>query len=150
VTGLKRFLSLPLEDKILIVCAVFLLPLVGLWLRVAGLRLTQFMLGSFFGHVESERFTNTELARRYSRMIDIASRRSPFAANCLERSLVLWFLLRRKGADCQLRLGARKKHGNFEAHAWVEAGGLVVNDSGTIREVYPPFECAMDYISADH
>lgn len=60
--------------------------------------------------------------------------------NCLKRSLTLWFLLRRRGINGDLRVGVRRHEGNFQAHAWVEYGDRVVNDLATIAQHYSVFE----------
>jgi transglutaminase-like putative cysteine protease len=48
-------------------------------------------------------------------------------ADCLPRSLALTSLLRRRGIDAEICFGVEKFP--FRAHAWVEAGGLVINDT---------------------
>lgn len=57
--------------------------------------------------------------------------------------MTLWWLLRRRGIPVQLRIGARKTGTQFEAHAWVEMDGRVVNDSEDVRIRYSPFEGAI-------
>jgi hypothetical protein len=53
--------------------------------------------------------------------------------------MVLQALLRRQGIDSGLHLGVRKDSGPFEAHAWVEIDGVVVNDSEDVRIRYAAF-----------
>jgi hypothetical protein len=60
--------------------------------------------------------------------------------NCLERSLTLWWLLRREGIEGELHFGARKSESRFEAHAWVELRGIVLNDSPTVHKHYARFD----------
>ena len=60
--------------------------------------------------------------------------------NCLERSLTLWWLLRRDGIDGELHIGARKEDGQLKAHAWVELRGEVLNDSPEIHNHYARFD----------
>lgn len=48
-------------------------------------------------------------------------------ADCLPRSLALASLLRRRGFDAEICFGVEKLP--FRAHAWVEASGLVINDT---------------------
>jgi hypothetical protein len=63
-----------------------------------------------------------------------------FHTNCLEQSLVLWWLLKRRDMAAELRIGARKEEGQFEAHAWVELGGAVLSDGGEGHLHFVPFE----------
>ncbi len=50
----------------------------------------------------------------------------PGRALCLEQSLALWLLLRRRGIEADLRLGVQPYP--FGAHAWVEHRGEPVNE----------------------
>jgi hypothetical protein len=54
--------------------------------------------------------------------------------------LVLWRQLGRRGIAADLRIGARKEGGRFEAHAWVEMGSVVLNDSDATHMHYAPFD----------
>jgi hypothetical protein len=73
-------------------------------------------------------------------MVSVASRYSPAWTNCLRQSLVLWYLLRRQGIASELHLGVRREAGEFQAHAWVEFGGLTLNDGQDVRRRYAAFE----------
>ncbi|MBZ5696731.1 MAG: lasso peptide biosynthesis B2 protein [Acidobacteriia bacterium] len=79
-------------------------------------------------------------AREIARLEQAVARHLFFRANCLESSLVLWWLLERRGIAAELRIGVRKDAGNFEAHAWVESGGAVLNDPGEAHRHFVPFE----------
>lgn len=68
-----------------------------------------------------------------------AARPLPYAT-CLPQSLSLWWLLRRRGVESQLRLGVRKEGGELKAHAWVEFGGVALNDRDDVRHRYAAFE----------
>jgi Transglutaminase-like superfamily len=69
-----------------------------------------------------------ERATEVARVSAIACRHTPLSNSCLHRSLALWWLLRRRGIDAELRIGARQEHGTFEAHAWVEYAHRIVGD----------------------
>lgn len=64
----------------------------------------------------------------YVRWIDAASRHHPLPAHCLHRSVLLLRWLRRDGLPAELRIGVRHEDGALQAHAWIELGGLLVND----------------------
>jgi len=78
-------------------------------------------------------------AQVIARLVGIAAAHSPVALTCLHRSLVLWWLLRRQGIPCALRLGANTQSGPFEAHAWVECAGVALNEQGAHLSRYSPF-----------
>ncbi|MGC1767566.1 MAG: lasso peptide biosynthesis B2 protein [Candidatus Acidiferrales bacterium] len=75
-----------------------------------------------------------------ARMSAAAARNLFFTTNCLEKSLVLWWLLRRRGIAAELRIGARKELERFEAHAWVELDSQMLNDAGEENRRFVPFE----------
>jgi hypothetical protein len=80
------------------------------------------------------------IAAKIARMEEAAARHLMFRTNCLEQSLVLLWLLRRRGIAADLRIGARKDANRFEAHAWVEFEGAVLNDAGETHLHFVPFE----------
>lgn len=121
-----------------------MLPLVSLSLRVRGFRATQSSLQkhilqplSIEGCVDS---AQTAQAALTARMVKSAAHRTLGEATCLERSLVLWWLLGRQGIASSLRIGARKQDGKFEAHAWVECGGNAMNEPEELHRHYAAFD----------
>ena len=58
--------------------------------------------------------------------VAVAAAFFPGRAVCLEQSLALFLLLRRRGVPAELRLGVQVYP--FYAHAWVEVGGEPVNE----------------------
>jgi len=115
-----------------------------LGLRLAGFRRWQSLL------VRLAPSANTTTRRRgasqrpsaevIARMAAAAARNVFFATNCLEQSLVLWWLLRRRGIAAELRIGARKEFERFEAHAWVEVDSAVLNDTSAEHLHFVPFD----------
>jgi Transglutaminase-like superfamily len=82
-------------------------------------------------------------ANRILQLQTAASRYLLFHANCLEQSLVLWMLLRRHGFAADLKIGARKEAGRFEAHAWVELNRVRLNDQTDSNHTFVPFDRAI-------
>jgi hypothetical protein len=58
------------------------------------------------------------------------------STNCLERSLVLYRVLSRAGAQPALILGARRDAPSVAGHAWIEVDGAPVCEPE--REAYAP------------
>jgi len=73
-----------------------------------------------------DQLTGIRLGRAVGRTLGAV----PADARCLVRSLVLVEMLARRGIDAAFVLGVRTD-GDFEAHAWVEKGGV---------PLLPPFE----------
>jgi hypothetical protein len=66
--------------------------------------------------------------------MDLACIWYPKEVLCLQRSAATTSLLRHCGFPAQLVVGARPMP--FEAHAWVEVDGQVVNDKPYVPEMY--------------
>jgi hypothetical protein len=82
-------------------------------------------------------------ANRILQLEAAAARNLFFSTNCLEQSLVLWSILRRRGFAADLKFGARKEAGQFEAHAWVELNGRALNDETDSPSKFVPFDGAI-------
>jgi hypothetical protein len=143
---LRRFSSLDSEARGIFLRAAILLPVIAVNLRVRGFRATQESLLRFLAHprlVSREGSTDPRLAfertRITARMINAAGRHAWPGSTCLEKSLALWWLLRRQGIESELRIGARKLDGKFEAHAWVERERIAVNEPQEGHRHYAPF-----------
>jgi hypothetical protein len=73
-----------------------------------------------------------------ARVVAMAARHAPGDHTCLHRSMALWWMLRRRGFDGRLRMGVRKGDAAFEAHAWVNHAGVVLNDDPDVEHRYEP------------
>jgi hypothetical protein len=76
-------------------------------------------------------------------VVRAAASNGPYRANCLERSLTLWWLLRLTGIESALRIGVRTAPVGVEAHAWIECGGRPLNDREDVSLRYSPFRRAI-------
>jgi hypothetical protein len=65
-----------------------------------------------------------------------ACRYYPRSPACLQRSIALTSMLRKRGVAAHLQIGVR--HSPFQSHAWVEVAGRVINDDQQVREIYKP------------
>jgi hypothetical protein len=128
----------------MLVLAVILLPLTAMALRLAGLRRSQRMFSYFLlnNPVRKTKQSEATIARalRISRLVGVAVRYGVCRANCLQRSLALWWILRRNGIYSELYIGTRKEVGLLKAHAWIEVESVVLNDNDDIRRRYEPFD----------
>jgi hypothetical protein len=62
-------------------------------------------------------------AERIARAIAIAGRHGLVKAECLPQSLLLMFILRRRGLSPALKFGVRKSGAIVDAHCWIELDG---------------------------
>lgn len=81
---------------------------------------------------------DVETSRRISLAVDRAATHYFKRAWCLQRSSTHVCLLRLRGIEAELVIGARKLP--FGAHAWVEVGGEVVNNHPIVQEQYAVLE----------
>jgi hypothetical protein len=139
-----RFWRLSGLERGVVVEATAALLATWLGLRLAGFRRWKSAVGwlSLSGNTIaiSHGASPRESAQLIARMEAAAARNLFFSTNCLEQSLVLWWLLRRLGIAAELRIGARKEVGRFEAHAWVEVDSVVLNDAGAEHRHFVPFD----------
>jgi hypothetical protein len=144
LSSLKRFLSLSGAERWLIVRAAISLAAVDFKLRTRSLE--RVLLGMEGTRVRADRAitpSDVERARRYARWIDVASRYHAVHARCLHRSLALHQWLQKEGLPSRLRIGVRKEQDDLKAHAWVELGDAVVNDSAIRVADFTPLAPAL-------
>lgn len=144
---LRRFRALEPAARGIFVRAALLLPLVHVSLRLRGFRATQTSLQRSVPDstktpdaVAADVAALLQAAKRIARMVRAAARYLWQSSTCLESSLALWWLLARQGIEAEIRIGARKIAGKFEAHAWVEVGGVALNEAEHVHRHYTVFE----------
>jgi hypothetical protein len=134
--------------------AAVVLPAISLSLKMRGFRATQqalqnFSLSSKKEKRSSQRVPDGERVKLAARMVNAAARHALGQSNCLERSLALWWLLRREGIASSIRIGARKTDGKFEAHAWVECEGVGLDEPQQEHRHYATFDAAFPLQSSE-
>lgn len=132
-----KFSVIPWAERRTLLGAMAWLPLLWLGLHVLGLRRLQAWL-----QCENPLITNSlspDEIVRIAALVNIAALYAPFPATCLTRSLLLRWLLCRRGVASQLRIGVRVTQGVLDAHAWVEYAGVPVNDRPDVGEQFAPF-----------
>ena len=139
MTGkLSKLASLSWPERRVLLQAMLLLPLFWAALRVLGLsRLnslaTQAPRAAGAPRLDVEPVT-------IGALINSAGNLVPFPSTCLTRSLLLVWLLHRRGLSGELRIGVRTIDGRLDAHAWVEYAGRPLNDAQDDAERFAAFE----------
>lgn len=147
-------MQLSWAEQSLFLHALLLFPTLALALKLWGLqRVQRYLTQRSLSANKSERSRQLVFRRRSTsshdvqacisrttELVEMAGRYTPRWANCLKRSLVLWYLLRCQGINTGLRIGVRRVRGEFQAHAWLEYQGKVLNDVPEIHTVYAAFE----------
>ncbi len=149
VSSWGKLKTLSRSEMQLLTRALVLLPLTALWVKFLGFKSLYSTMArlSCKYNLQLISMDASGVCRSQAditvRMVGIASRYGFYRPNCLQRSLVLWWLLRIQGLESDLRIGVRKQAGRFEAHAWVEYAGEVLNDRRDIHQHFAAFSSAI-------
>ena len=106
-------------------------------LRLLGLRRSLRLVRSHTRGRVSESTASQEAIRSACRRVAKAAAFYPGRAECLEQSLAVHLLLRRRGVAAELRMGVRPSP--FTAHAWIEYQGRPVNETEDFIHQLTPF-----------
>ena len=139
----NRFRRLSGFERRIVLEAAAGLPIAWLAVRLLGFRICRAVFEK--SRVAGQNSTSPEpgalgLARRIAHLEIVTAANLALRTTCLEQSLVLCRMLRRRNLNADLRIGARKEAGRFEAHAWVEVAGNVIDGGGTEHLHFVPFE----------
>lgn len=139
----RRFRRLSGFERGVVLEAVIGLPIAWLAMRLLGFRICRTVFEKSRVAARDSKSPEPDAlgtARRIAHLEVVTAANLFFRTNCLEQSLVLCRVLRRRGLNADLRIGARKEAGRFEAHAWVEVAGNVIDGGGTEHLHFVPFE----------
>lgn len=141
----RRFLRLAPAERHLLLQAFLFLPVTGLGLQLFGYQRWKSVVAPGDDRrrpaADPPTESSIEYAKAAARMVEAAARHGVYRATCLPRSVTLWWMLHRRGIRSDLRIGVRRRsEERFEAHAWVELAGRVLNDSEDIQEQFTPLK----------
>jgi hypothetical protein len=133
----RKFLSLSVREKFLLVEAITLVSAVRVGLTLLPFSTLQKLLAKVtMNHIDLERkrrFSIDQLAWS----VATASHCVP-KATCLVQALAIQVLLLHEGYPADLQIGVTKgDRGELQAHAWVESQGKMIN-SGSEIGIYKP------------
>ncbi len=147
---LKKIQTLTRREWAILLSSLLLLPVVSLSLKLRGFKKTQTFLSNSIPAknkrplLENEKL---EIAQYTARMVSIAAHNGLYKASCLERSLVAWWLLQRKGIHTELKIGVNKKTKSFAAHAWLEYPGHALAEKTDINDSFSAFNSRESLLS---
>jgi hypothetical protein len=140
LSKVERLRALSWASRGMLVEAAFAIPTMHVLVRVFGVGSVHDALGKVTSARVSRRADSSAGASRrvseVARVVAMAARHSPGDHTCLHRSMALWWMLRRRGFDSRLMMGVRKGDAAFEAHAWVNHAGVVLNDDPAVADRY--------------
>lgn len=126
MAGLRQFRALPASERRLLLLLMVLQPAISVALRLRGYRRTHRWLHQRSRHPLPHAASSSELAaaERVATLAAIAGRRGPVATSCLRQSLALFWLLRRRGLQPEIKFGVDRIGATADMHAWVELEGV--------------------------
>ena len=136
VAGKWRRLSA--DERATFLHALFLVPAMHVIVRVVGYNRLQGWVANTPPRVRRPDLPTAHAVRTCVVSISRVKRLSPARGNCLSQSLALSRLMRARGLDPTLRLGVRLTDAKFDAHAWVEYDGRVLNDTQDVHTRFTP------------
>lgn len=138
MSKLAKFRALSWPEQRLFLQSALSLPLVSMALATLGIaRLRRVFEGSWRADGPIPCALD---AAAIAALVSKAANNIPVRTNCLTQSLWLHALLMRRGKRSALRIGVRRMAERFEAHAWVECEGMVMNDTPKARDRYAAFD----------
>jgi len=146
VKHIRKYLQLSPVERKFFLRALWMLPLITWALRVLGFERCQATLirQASLPAMKSPGTLklNIAQARLAARMIGIAAGIGHCRARCLQRSLVLWWMMQRQGICVDVFFGVYKDESGVSAHAWVELAGVVLNDDQDVHDHFAAFRSA--------
>ena len=106
--------------------AMLLVAASKLLLGIFGFERTWQWIQRMTGHLPRLSGVDTAAVARAEYRVAMAAALYPGRAACLERSLTLYWYLRRRGIGVDFRMGVQMYP--FLAHAWLELDGQAIND----------------------
>ena len=133
---LKRVLKLSPDELAILAQAAICMPIVRLALRFISVARLNAMA------TRSRRQLSRIVAKPedIARLVSIAADHGIYRARCLEKSLVLRWLLARRGIDGQVVFGTCKAEDAMQAHAWIEVNGVPLNEDDGAHLDFARFE----------
>lgn len=124
------FFALPWRERRLLATAMAYLPLTALALKVMPFGKLRAIVDR---QPKAPIHHDRQRADRIAHMVAAAAEYGPYRATCVPQSLVLQWLLRRRGMRGEVRYGARRIDGTMTTHCWVELDGEPLIDSADVR-----------------
>lgn len=122
----QRLRALTPEQRRQLAVAASMLPLIKLALALLGFERTRRWLIASQPSVSDTSPSDQDIAwaQEAAAAIALAGPRWWIRATCLPQALLLQRMLQQRGLKGELNLGARKRDGVFEAHAWISLDGI--------------------------
>ncbi len=137
-TKLAKLHALSWPERRTLLSAMAWMPL--FWLGLHGLGLRRFQAWLQRPRLVTRNDLSLHEIMSMATMVNRGARLVRIPGDCLPRSLLLGWLLRRRGVASQLRIGVKMDNGSLAAHAWVEYAGIPINDQPDVGAQFAAFQ----------
>ncbi len=124
----RKFFSLPRDERSMLLAALGGLPLVAAGVYLFGYKRMRTLLSGAKARSLHLSDSHRAEAQRVAHAVALAARHGLVQGTCLSRSLLLWRMLGRRGISAEIRFGVRAGVAAMEAHAWIEQDGISLDD----------------------
>ena len=139
MSRLRAALALSWRDWWILLQAWLLLLAADLGLRVLPLQRIQRYVALASNDARSVSGSEASgVIERMRWLVGIAGRYHLHPMRCLQRALVLQWLLGRCGIGTELRIGVRRQEDGLRAHAWLEHAGQPIGEPQSIETRFAP------------
>ena len=137
-----KYQSLPVEDRFKLIAYAFLLVLVQIALNWFGYqKVYTFLVSHPRKHniISGQTKEALDEAKHCAYLVSIAARYGIIRATCLRQALLVFWLLRRRGIQTDLRIGVRREGESIFAHAWLKYGEDVITEGSLVEKNFSVF-----------
>jgi Transglutaminase-like superfamily len=131
-----KFFQLPSASRRFVLRTILILPIAYAGLKLFGLNRLLPRIQRLSPDARELPESSLQEIQTYARLFSAVARRCPLPLQCLGRSVALCWLLRQQGIDATVHIGVRKENEALDAHAWVQFGDFVINDTENVAERY--------------
>src|SRR3712207_5597048 len=135
--GFGKLVRMPGWELRFLLEASLALPVVWVGLKLYGLAALRTKLKARPSASRAE--VDVQQLRRLGHRVNRIGGFELGAESCLPTSIVFDWLCRRRGIESDLCIGVRFAERRLQAHAWVEWGGIPLNDREDIALNFAPF-----------
>lgn len=139
---LHRFFGLPRQRQFYLVQAAAALAIVWAGMRILSYSRTRAALLRLAPSPapNAASFTRDDTIPELAWAVSAVAHHAPVGSTCLQRTLALWWLLRLRGIESDVRIGTAQTERGIHAHAWLERDGVVLNDEADVGGRFAAFD----------
>ena len=125
---ISKFLELSNKNKVVFIFSIIFFTIFQIIYKLLNLKKTINIIEKLKKLRTTNKSYNYSKLENTLKVIYTAQNNTIFNTTCLEKSLFLYALLSILGIESKIVIGVNKNIQEFNAHAWVEYDGQIIND----------------------